>query len=823
MKLTPRLSWFLCACATFTSARAPAQSVLDGRRPRIDLCEVRVRDDAERERLFRAARDPDDHFPVTDGKARIYSDPLEEARLVRMGFDLTVVQPDLSSYYATRAAADAKSLTQGGSMGGFKTLAEIGAEMDRLAATYPTIVSPKFSIGTSVEGRAIWAMRISDNPAIDEPGEAIAVFDALHHAREPMGGEALLLFADEVCSNYPADPVARRLVDTRDLLFVPCVNPDGYEYNRQTNPGGGGMWRKNRRNNGGTFGVDLNRNYSWEWGPQWAGSSGVPGDETYRGPSAFSEPETRAIRDFLLAHPAGMSLSAHTYGNLWLYPWGYDSVPTPDDLLFQRYGQLATAANAWVYGPPPLVLYIANGVSVDWHYGQVGVFAFSPEIGSSSDGFWPLPSQIQPLYQAVRPGLFQVAKWSGGWAERGPVAWSEFIGDGDAFIEPGETWNLTIGITNPGVDAVSGNLHISSANPNITVLSADAGFGVGAQVFAATPAGGHPIRTAHPLGLQIAVAPNAPLGSYHLDLAIIWDGLSSIDAVPVDVGEPRLLATDDMEIVDFGWQVTTTGANYAFQRAVPQQTMNGGAIAQPGNDDPAGSGTMCWVTGAAAGGSAGANDVDGITTLTSPIFRASGFGHLELDYARWYADMLGSVVDDQLLVEVSNDAGAHWTTLETSQNANVWTTRTFALESVLPLTDAMKIRFTAADSPSNSLCEALVDDVALKTFSSLPTLGEWGTTSATAGTRLFVDGPDSVSYTVKMSTSVGAGTTTPGTAGLLYLTGSITDVATGTTDGAGRAALPWTVPSGTRVYLQVLLDQGGPQAAWSNLLTVVIQ
>src|SRR4029079_16033419 len=144
----------------------------------------------------------------------------------------------------------------------------------------------------------------------------------------------------------------------------------------------------NRRNNGGTFGVDLNRNYSWEWGPQWAGSSGVPGDETYRGPSAFSEPETRAIRDFLLAHPAGMSLSAHTYGNLWLYPWGYDSVPTPDDLLFQRYGQLATAANAWVYGPPPLVLYIANGVSIDWQYGQVGVFAFSPEIGSSSDGFW---------------------------------------------------------------------------------------------------------------------------------------------------------------------------------------------------------------------------------------------------------------------------------------------------------------------------------------------------------------------------------------------------------------------------------------------------
>ena len=169
---------------TALAAQAPAA--------KIDLCTVRVRDRAELARLFREARDADDHGRILDGRARVYADDAEQARLRRLGFDLTVVQEDLASFYAARAAAEPRSLTQGGSMGGFKTLAEIGAEMDRLAATYPAIVSPKFSIGNSLQGRPIWAMRVSDNPTIDEPGEAVAELDAIHHAREPMGGEALL-------------------------------------------------------------------------------------------------------------------------------------------------------------------------------------------------------------------------------------------------------------------------------------------------------------------------------------------------------------------------------------------------------------------------------------------------------------------------------------------------------------------------------------------------------------------------------------------------------------------------------------------------------
>jgi hypothetical protein len=801
----------------------PTSAAQDRAAPPIALCEVRVGSPAELARLFRAASDPDDHFPVRGGVARVFATPEEERRLRALGFDVRVLRRDLAAFYAARAADDQSRLVQGGSMGGFKTLAEIVAEMDRLAATYPAIVSPRFSIGTSVEGRSIWAMRLSDDPAVEDPLEPRVFLDAIHHAREPMGGEALLLFADSLASAYPADPDVRRMVETRDVVFVPCVNPDGYEHNRATNPGGGGMWRKNRRNNGnGTFGIDLNRNYGWEWGPQWPGSSGTPGDDTYRGPSPFSEPETRAVRDWQLAHPPAMSLSAHTYGNLWLFPWGYDIVLTQDDARYRAWSEVMTATNGFEVGSPPEILYVANGVSLDWSYGQLGTFAFSPEIGSDADGFWPAPSAIQPLYQSVAPALRELVRWSGAWPEVRDVAWTEVHGDGDAWREAGETWDLAVGFANFGIAPASGTLTLASTHPQIAVLNGLVPFQVDATVFPATHLqGGLPGVPPQPLRLRIAIAPGAAAGSYDLDLGVRWDGLTTPTVLPVAVGQPRVLARDDMEIAGFGWQVDNA-TNWSWQRAAPQATTSGGQTVQPGEDDPATTGTLCWVTGAAAGSGAGSNDVDGVTTLTSPLFTASGFSHLRLAYARWYADLPGSATDDQLLVQVSNDGGASWTTLETTANANAWRAVGFDLESVLPPTDRMRLRFTASDNPSNSLCEALVDSLVLSTFSDLPTLGEWGATNAAATARLFVDGPASVPWRIRMSTSAGPGQSTGGTAGLSYLTGTVVDVASGTTAASGRAELPWTVPSGTTLYLQALLDEGGPQAAWSNLLTVVV-
>ena len=347
--------------------------------PILDQVEVQIHSQAEYDLLTRLVNDVDDHHPVQmTGHATCYLTDAEQAILQQRGFVYEVQIEDLASFYAERARLDS-GRNAVGSMGGFRTLAEVGQEMDRIAATWPGIASSKFSIGTSVQGRDIWAMRISTTPSAHDPSKPVAWFDAVHHAREPMAGESVLAYADWLCSNYGLDEDVDRVIETRNVLLIPIVNPDGYEYNRQTNPNGGGMWRKNRRNNGFNYGVDLNRNYSYEWGSQWNGSSGSTGSETYRGPSAFSEPETQAIRDLLAVQTPGMSVSAHTYSNLWIYPWGYSTVYTSENAAFREFSERQTEHNGWVYGTAWEVLYTANGVNDDYHYGEHGTYAFTPD------------------------------------------------------------------------------------------------------------------------------------------------------------------------------------------------------------------------------------------------------------------------------------------------------------------------------------------------------------------------------------------------------------------------------------------------------------
>ncbi len=136
---------------------------------------------------------------------------------------------------------------------------------DSLARMHPEVVSPRWSIGQSHEGRDIWCLRVSDNPTVDEDEPEI-LLDGLHHAREIITSEFALMFVAHLAESYGTDPVATWLVDHRELYVVPIVNPDGLMYNEQTEPQGGGMWRKNRRDNGdGSRGVDLNRNYPYAW------------------------------------------------------------------------------------------------------------------------------------------------------------------------------------------------------------------------------------------------------------------------------------------------------------------------------------------------------------------------------------------------------------------------------------------------------------------------------------------------------------------------------------------------------------------------------
>jgi len=156
-----------------------------------------------------------------------------------------------------------------------------------------------------------------------------------------MTQEMVLMLTEYLAQQYTAgDPEIVALLQENAVYMVPWVNPDGYVYNELTNPDGGGMWRKNRRDNGdGSFGVDLNRNYDYNWGYDDVGSSPVTSYSTYRGPSAFSEPETQAMRDFCNSRSFVIWLSYHSYSNLLLFPWSYAFTYTGEHELFLRLGE----------------------------------------------------------------------------------------------------------------------------------------------------------------------------------------------------------------------------------------------------------------------------------------------------------------------------------------------------------------------------------------------------------------------------------------------------------------------------------------------------
>ena len=234
-----------------------------------------------------------------------------------------------------------------GSMSGFYTFNEIIAQLDTMRLLDPNLITEKDSIGSSIEGRAIWAVKISDNPEIDE-SEPQLFYNSLVHGREPAGMMSVIYFMYYLLENYGSDPEVTYLVDNREFYFVPVINPDGYVYNQQTNPNGGGMWRKNRRaTGGGLFGVDICRNYDYKWGLNNIGSTpnNSDGDEMFRGIAPFSEPETQAIRDFCVDHNFKVCNNFHSYGDIVYAPWGYNLKQTPDSLIFNNTIWLATQLN----------------------------------------------------------------------------------------------------------------------------------------------------------------------------------------------------------------------------------------------------------------------------------------------------------------------------------------------------------------------------------------------------------------------------------------------------------------------------------------------
>ncbi|MFQ5340705.1 MAG: M14 family metallopeptidase [Anaerolineae bacterium] len=280
------------------------------------------------------------------------------------------------------------------------------------AVRYPQLFQ-LFDVGDSWEkqsGRAnrdVYVVRVSSprGPAVKPKLFVVAE----HHAREIITPEVAMNFVDDLLENYGQDATITWLLDHREVWVMPMANPDGHAHAAQME-----SWRKNTRRTdacaGGSppnsYGVDLNRNYGYQWGEE-AGSSPNPCFLTYRGESPFSEPETQAVRDLVRDKDFDILVSLHSYGGLVLYPWAFTSHPAPDAAdLSALAGRMASPAGYTAIQATGIG-YISSGDTTDWSYGELGIPSFTIEVGGGS--FWPACNVKGQLYEEVRPALIYAA------------------------------------------------------------------------------------------------------------------------------------------------------------------------------------------------------------------------------------------------------------------------------------------------------------------------------------------------------------------------------------------------------------------------------
>nr|XP_046468152.1 uncharacterized protein LOC124212306 [Neodiprion pinetum] len=268
--------------------------------------------------------------------------------------------------------------------------------LEGLATNYSGIAS-LVNIGTSYEGRSIYGLKISSGGT----GKPAILIDSALHAREWITPPTALYIINQLVENSDnAD-----LYANVDWYIFPVLNPDGYEFTHTSYR----LWRKTRSINDGSscVGVDPNRNFGYYW--MLNGASDLPCSEVFAGPEPFSEVETQALRDFVLANNETLKLylAVHSYGNYFLYPWGYTSELPDNEEELRTLAEAADDAlstlrgTRYTIGTSTNVLYEAAGGSDDWVKGVGGVeLSYTLELpGGGIWGFDPPVSEILPVGQ----------------------------------------------------------------------------------------------------------------------------------------------------------------------------------------------------------------------------------------------------------------------------------------------------------------------------------------------------------------------------------------------------------------------------------------
>ncbi|MDO6721124.1 M14 family zinc carboxypeptidase [Psychrosphaera sp. 1_MG-2023] len=273
---------------------------------------------------------------------------------------------------------------------------ETMAFLEQVKSEHPNLIRIE-SIGETWEGRPIVLATISLDLENADSKPAL-LYTGTIHAREWIGIELANSFVQYIVDNHQFNPKLKQALSNNTLYIVPCLNPDGFEFSRTHFS----FWRKNRRNNGdGTYGVDLNRNFGSRFKKRNDTNA-----TTYGGPEAFSEPETRAIRDFVDNHKnITISLDYHSQGNVFFpaHKFNHEAEIDTTDLntLCANMAHEIQKVSGTKYGihrgKPPTNLI--NGSGREYYYDK-GIIATVVEVGTRN-----IPDYMENMSQSVNENI----------------------------------------------------------------------------------------------------------------------------------------------------------------------------------------------------------------------------------------------------------------------------------------------------------------------------------------------------------------------------------------------------------------------------------
>jgi len=263
-----------------------------------------------------------------------------------------------------------------------------------------------FSIGNSFQGRELKVLKMTGAPNSCQQKPSIWI-DAGIHAREWISVTTNMYLLDRLIQEYETDPFVKQMRDTYDWYFLPSINPDGYSYTWTNDR----LWRKTRQPHSPCVGTDANRNFDFQW--MTIGASSNPCSETFAGPTPYSEPEAKAVADYVMTLNGSWELfiTLHTYGQLWMTPWGYTKELPNDYNELARVGQAAVNTILGVYGKvyqmgsAANILYESSGTSRDWAKGVPKIpYVYTIELRDTNSFVLP-PTEIRPTGREIWAAL----------------------------------------------------------------------------------------------------------------------------------------------------------------------------------------------------------------------------------------------------------------------------------------------------------------------------------------------------------------------------------------------------------------------------------